>query len=32
MEIDSSSKLYCKTKNLLKIIVKNIEYSFEGGF
>jgi hypothetical protein len=26
------SKLYCKVKNLLKIIIKNREYSYGGGF
>jgi hypothetical protein len=28
--MDGCSKLYCKTQNLLKVVVKGKEYSFEG--
>jgi hypothetical protein len=30
--MDSCSKLYCKIDNLLKVAVKDREYSFEGEF
>jgi hypothetical protein len=30
--IDDCSKLYCKTENLLKIIIKYREYSFKEKF
>jgi hypothetical protein len=32
MEVDDCSKLYCKIKNLLKVTLEDIEYSFEGEF
>jgi hypothetical protein len=30
--MDGCSKLYCKEENLLKVAVKDKEYSFEGEF